>query len=296
MKHAGINVMDVKTREGDYDGSKVYTISLPTQLGMEGAGIVEAVGDGVRDLEVGDRVAYCLVWNSYAELAVVPAWRVAKVPDALHLARAGTSTFQGFTAHYLVNDVGALKPGMRCLVHAAAGGVGQMMVTLASRLGATVFGTVKHEGQMKIARERGAADVFLSADGAFVDPILAATGGKGVDVVFDSVGAPTLRQDFRVTRTKGLVVNFGASAGSVEDLDPAELGEAGSIFLTRPRLDDHLQDGDAIRARAADLYAQMVDGDFGVPVARRYHFEEIKQAHEDLAAGKVAGKAGLDFV
>lgn len=295
MKHTGVNVMDVKTRNGDYDGAKVYGTSLPTQLGMEGAGIVEAVGTDVRDVAVGDRVAYCLVWNSYAELAVVPAWRLAPVPNALPLAVAGTSTFQGFTAHYLVNDVARLVAGSTCLIHAAAGGVGAMMVALAARKGARVFATVRTDDQKRAASERGASEVMLSQNGAFVDPILEATAGRGVDVVFDSIGKPTLRDDLRIVRRKGLIVNFGASAGSVDDLDPAELGEAGSVFLTRPRLDDYLPDASAVRARATDLYAQMIDGGFGVAVAAHYGFEQVRRAYEDLAAGKVDGKACLDF-
>ncbi|MBE7211721.1 MAG: zinc-binding dehydrogenase, partial [Gluconacetobacter diazotrophicus] len=275
IRHAGLNVMDVKTREGDYDGSAVYGIRLPTRVGMEGAGIVEAVGEGVSEPGIGDRVAYCLVWNSHAEFAVVPAAKVMRVPDALDLRIAGTSTFQGLTAHYLANDVGRLRAGMSCLVHAATGGVGRMLVSIAHRLGVAVYATVRREAGAEPVRQLGAAGVFPAADGAFVDPVLEATGGAGVDVVFDAIGAPTLRHDLRVVRTRGLVASYGQSGGRVGDLDPAELGERGSLFLTRPRLQDYLGEGAALRARANDLYRQMVDGGFHVPLGRSYSLDRI---------------------
>ena len=286
MAYAGINLMDVGTRKGAFANSKTYPVHLPTTIGMEGAGTVERAGAGVTDFRPGDRVAYCLVWNSHAAFAVVPAWQLVHVPQAAPLHLAAAATFQGCTVHYLAIDVGRLGPGRSCLVHAAAGGVGQLLVGFAARLGATVYGTVRDEDQKRVARELGALDVFLSGNGGFVAPLLELTGGAGVDVVFDSVGKPTLRDDFKVTRKKGLVVNFGSSAGAVDDLDPAELGEAESLYLTRPRLGDHLPDADTIQARAAALYAGLADGTLSLSLGRRYAMEQIGVAHANLEEGK----------
>lgn len=295
LAHAGLNVMDVATRKGAFATSQTYPVRLPTTLGMEGAGTVERVGAGVTGLKAGDRVAYCLVWNSYAEFAVVPAWQVVSVPDDVPLATAAAATFPGFTAHYLATDVGRLGPGRTCLVHAAAGGVGQLIVGFAARLGATVYGTVRSESQKQVARDRGAREVFLSGEGGFVTPLLEATGGTGVDVVFDSIGRPTLRDDFKVTRKKGLVVSFGASGGAVDDLGPAELGEAGSLYLTRPRLKDHLPDADTIRRRAAALYAGLADGGLSLRTGKRYAMEHVARAHDDIEQRTTGGKPLLDI-
>ena len=295
VAHAGIDVMDVGTRKGVFANSKTYPVHLPTTIGMEGGGTVERVGAGVTGFRSGDRVAYCLVWNSHAEYAVVPAWQLVHVPPAVPLSLAAAATFQGFTAHYLATDVGQLRPGRSCLVHAAAGGVGQLLVGFAARLGATVYGTVRTDDDKGTARERGARDVFLSGEGGFVAPLLELTRGAGVDVVFDSVGKPTLRDDFKVTRKKGLVVNFGASGGAVDDLNPAELGEAGSLYLTRPRLQDYLPNADTIQARAAALYAGLADGTLSLSLGRRYAMEQISVAQADLEAGKAGGKPVLDI-
>ncbi len=295
MAHAGINVMDVGTRKGVFATSRTYPVQLPTTIGMEGAGTVERVGAGVSGFSPGDRVAYCLVWNSHAEFAVVPAWQLVHVPQAVPLSLAAAATFQGFTAHYLATDVGRLGPGRSCLVHAAAGGVGQLLVGFAARLGAQVYGTVRHEDDKRIARERGARQVFLSANGGFVAPLLELTNGAGVDVVFDSIGKPTLRDDFKVTCKHGLVVSFGSSGGAVDDLNPAELGEAGSLYLTRPRLKDHLPDADTIQTRAAALYAGLADGALSLALGGHYAMEDIGLAHTDVEERKTGGKPLLDI-
>ncbi len=295
MAHAGINVMDVGTQKGVFASSQTYPVRLPTTIGMEGAGTVERIGAGVVRFQPGDRVAYCLVWNSHADFAVVPAWQLVHVPPELPLSVAAAATFQGFTAHYLATDVGRLGLGRTCLVQAAAGGVGQLLVGFALRLGATVYGTVRDAGQKQAARDRGVRDVFLSGQGEFVAPLLEATDGAGVDVVFDSVGKPTLREDFKAVRKRGLVVNFGVSGGAVDDLNPAELGEAGSLYLTRPRLKDHLPDAETIQGRADELYAGLTDGTLALPIGKRYAMERIAQAHADLEGGTAGGKPLLDI-
>lgn len=295
LRHSGINFMDVHTRQGKYAGSQTYPISIPTTLGIEGAGEVAALGPDVTGFALGDRVAYCLAWGSYAEYAVVPAWRVVPVPEALPLDRAAAAMFHGLTAHYLVDDVGRLGPGVTCLVHSASGGIGQLLVQLGTRLGATVYATTSTEAKAEVARQRGAAAAFLYDDGRFAEAVRDLTGGRGVDVVFDPIGRPTLRDSFRAARKRGLVVNFGAVGGPVRDLDPIELGEAGSLFLTRPRLADHLPDGPTVRRRAADIFGALLEGALSIEIAGRYSLDTVEEAHAALEERRVVGKPVLDL-
>jgi NADPH2:quinone reductase len=257
---------------------------------MEGAGEIVSVGADVRDLAVGDRVAWCIVWGSYAGYAAVPAWRVVKVPDALSLDMAAAALFHGLTAHYLANDAGRLAPGTSCLVHAASGGIGQILIQLAKRAGARVFAITSTQEKAAVARARGADTALLYEDGRFADAVCEATGGRGVDVVFDAIGAATLRDSFRATRKRGLVVNFGAVSGAVRDLDPLELGEAGSLFLTRPRLADHLPDAETTRRRAADIFAALLDGSLKIEIAGRYTLDNVEEAHHALESRRMVGK------
>jgi len=293
MAFAGINFMDVHTRQGKYRNSRTYPVRLPLTLGMEGAGTVTRVGSGVGRVEVGDRVAWCISWGSYADFAVVPEARLARVPDGIPLDLAAATVFQGATAHYLTHDVGRLGPGTTCLVHAASGGIGQLLVQFARRLGARVLATTSSEAKATVARELG-ADVVVGYDD-FAEAIRAATHGAGVDVVFDAVGRTTLRESFRATRTKGLVVNYGSVAGSLSDLDPIELGEAGSLFLTRPRLADHLADPETVQRRADDVFAGLLDGSLSMQINGRFGFEEIEEAHAALEERRQIGKSVLDL-
>lgn len=295
IRHSGINFMDIHTREGKYANSRTYPVTLPCTLGMEGAGQVEAVGEGVQNLQRGDRVAWCIVWGSYAEYAVVPAWRTVKVPAALPLEMAAAVLFHGYTAHYLAHDVGRLAPGMSCLVHAASGGIGQILIQLAKRSGARVFATTSTAQKAQVARERGADMAVLYDDGRFADVIRDATDGRGVDVVFDSIGKATLRDSLRATRKRGLVVNYGTVSGSVRDLDPIELGEAGSLFLTRPRLADHLPDAATIQRRADDIFNALLDGSLKISIAGRYTLDNVGEAHAALEARRMVGKPILDI-
>jgi NADPH:quinone reductase len=292
--YAGINFMDVHTRQGKYARSRTYPVRLPCTLGMEGAGHVAAVGDRVGDYANGDRVAYCIVWGSYAEYAVVPAWRVVKVPDAIPLDVAAASVFQGYTAHYLANDVGRLDPGRTCLVHAASGGIAQILIQLAKRLGARVYATTSTMEKAQVARACGADFVTLYDDGGFADVIRRETGSRGVDVVYDAIGKVTLRDSLRATRRSGLVVNYGSVSGPVQDLDPIELGEAGSLFLTRPRLADHLLDAAAIQRRAEDLFGALADGSLRIGIAGRYTLDNVEEAHAALEERRMVGKPVLE--
>ncbi|WP_158742983.1 quinone oxidoreductase [Acidisphaera sp. L21] len=296
LAHAGINFMDIHTRQGKYAGSVTYPVRLPTTLGVEGAGEIAALGAGVDGFALGDRVAYCLHWGSYAEYAAVPAWQVVPVPGDVPLDLAAASMFHGLTAHYLAHDVGRLGPGVTCLVHAASGGIGQLLVQIASSLGATVFATTSTAAKAEIARARGATEAMLYADGGFADAVRDRTDGSGVDVVFDPIGRPTLRDSFRATRKRGLVVSFGTVGAAVTDLNPIELGEAGSLFLTRPRLADHLPDAATIRRRAADIFSGLASGSLSIGIAGRYRLDGVEEAHEALEERRMVGKPVLDLL
>lgn len=293
VRCAGINFMDIHTRQGKYKASRTYPVRLPCTLGMEGSGDVVKVGAGVTSFEPGDRVAWCISWGAYAEYAVVPATRLAHIPDSIAYDLAAAAIFQGSTAHYLIDDVGQIKAGSTCLIHAASGGIGQLLVQLAKRRGATVFATTSSESKAEVARKHGADHVMLYDDGRFADRVREATGGKGVDVVYDAVGRTTLRDSFRATRVRGLVVNYGSVAGSLTDLDPIELGEAGSLFLTRPRLADHLADAETVQRRASDVFAALADGSLTIGISGRYTLDNVEEAHAQLEERRQLGKSVL---
>ncbi|WP_296257210.1 MULTISPECIES: quinone oxidoreductase family protein [unclassified Pseudomonas] len=288
---AGINFMDVHTRQGKYATSVTYPVRLPCTLGMEGSGVVVEVGEGVHQLTVGDRVAWCIAWGSYAEYAAVPAQRVATIPDAIDFDMAAAAIFQGATAHYLVDDIARLGPGSSCLIHAASGSIGQLLIQMAKARGARVFATASSERKCAIAIERGAHQAMLYDQGRFAERIREATQSKGVDVVFDSLGKSTLRDSFRACRTRGLVVNYGNVSGSVTDLDPIELGEAGSLFLTRPRLADHMADGATVQRRADAVFAAILEGSLKVEIEGRYRLEEVQAVHARIEAREQIGKS-----
>src|ERR1700730_2257086 len=258
LAYSGINFMDIHTRQGKYAASRTYPQTMPTTLGIEGAGTVEAGGSGVYDFRVREKVAYCLSWGSYADYAIVAAWRVVHVPEELPLELAAAAMFHGLTAHYLAYDLGKFGPGVTCLVHSASGGIGQLLVQIGARLGATIYATTSTEAKAQVARKRGATAAFLYDDGRFADTARDLTGGRGVDVVFDPVGKPTFRDSLRATRTKGLVVSFGSVGGSVKDIDPIELGEAGSLLLSSARLADHLTGSDNIPRPASDIFLALL--------------------------------------
>lgn len=290
---AGINFMDIGTRQGRYAKSQTYKVSLPCTLGMEGAGEVVAVGAGVSRLRVGDRVAWCLAWGSYADYAAVPESLVAQLPDGISFEQAAAAMFQGCTAHYLVNDVARMRAGVSCLVHAASGSIGQIIVQMASRLGARVIATASSAEKREVARGRGADLVLGYQD--FDVHVRNATQGAGVDVVFDAVGKTTLRTSMRCTRRRGLIVNYGSVSGPVVDFDPLELGEAGSLFLTRPRLGDHMESAQEVQHRADSVFAGILEGWLKIDVAARYTLDDVGVAHDLLVSRKMIGKPILQI-
>jgi NADPH:quinone reductase len=280
----GVNFIDTYQREGR------YPMALPYVPGLEGAGRVRAVGSGVRDVAVGDRVAWAEVMGSYAELAVVPADKAVPVPDSVPDEQAVAALLQGMTAHALTHDVYPIRPGDDVLVHAAAGGVGQLLTQFAVARGARVIATVSTPEKAALARRAGAADVVLYTE---VDDLAAAvrdlTGGTGVAAAYDGVGRDTIDASLASLRPRGIVVLFGAASGAVPPIDPMRLYN-GSFFLTRPRLYDYVITTQELRARAAAVYASVGEDALTVRIGHRYPLAEARTAHEDLQSRRTTGK------
>ncbi len=287
---AGVNFIDVYMRNGSYVRSQTYQTPLPMTLGMEGVGEVVEVGPGVDRVRAGDRVGYCLVRGSYAEYAAVPAWRLAKIPEGVPDPVATTLMLQGCTAHYLTHSCYELKPGSTCLVHAGAGGVGQLLVQLAKLRGATVLATVGSADKAEIAKARGADHAILYRERDFREAVMEITGGKGVDVVYDAVGKDTIARSIRSLRRRGLCVNYGGASGLVNSIEPLELGEAGSVYFTRPHLADYTATAEEIEWRTGDLFRWYLEGKLTVAIDREYPLAEAAEAHRHLEGRGTRGK------
>lgn len=294
LAYAGVNYIDVYMRSGIYARSHTYQTPLPMTIGMEGAGTVAAVGADVRGYSPGDTVAYCLSRGSYAQYAAVPAWRVVKVPAAVDLATATTLMLQGCTAHYLSHSAFALGPGHICLVHAGAGGVGQLLIQLAKLRGATVITTVGGPDKAALAKQRGADHTILYRDADFRAAVMDITNGRGVDVVYDSVGRDTIARSIRSLRRRGLCVMFGTSSGTVAGIDPLEIAEAGSIYFTRPHLADYMASAEEIRGRADDLFAAVAAKKLVVTVDRTFPLAQAADAHRLIESRGTRGKLLLE--
>jgi NADPH2:quinone reductase len=290
LAYAGINFMDVYMRSGHYARSHTYKTPLPMVIGMEGGGTVAALGAGASGVAVGDRVAYCIVRGAYAEYAAVPAWKLVKVPSDVPLPVATALMLQGFTAHYLTHSAFALGPGHTCLVHAAAGGVGQLLVQLAKLRGATVIATAGSPEKMAIARERGADHVIAYREQDFREEVMRITGGTGVDVVYDAVGKETISRSIRSLKRRGLCVNYGGASGLVASVVPLELAEAGSVFFTRPHLADYIATPEELAWRATDLFAAWRGGKLAVTIDREFPLADAATAHRYLESRSTKGK------
>lgn len=287
---AGVNFIDVYMRNGLYVKSHTYAQSLPMTLGMEGAGTVVAIEPGDHGLAPGQRVAYCTELGSYAELAAVEAWKLVPVPDDVPLDIATTLMLQGSTAHYLSHSLFPLRPGQRCLIHAASGGVGQLLVQLAKARGAEVFASVGSEEKAEIATKNGADHAILYKEQNFVDVVLEATGGEGVHVVYDSIGKATIGGSLNVTRRRGTCVNYGAASGAVEAVSPLELAEAGSVFFTRPHLADYISNRAERLLRANQLFDLYREGKLNVTIDTTFALEDAAEAHRTIENGRTKGK------
>lgn len=290
LAYAGLNFIDIYMRSGEYARSQTYQTPLPMVIGMEGCGTVSALGPGVVDLKVGERVAYCIVRGSYAEYASVPAWKLVKVPADVPDPVATTLMLQGLTAHYLSHSACALDARHTCLVHAGAGGVGQLLVQCAKLRGATVIATAGNAEKAAIARARGADHVILYRETDFRDAVMRITVGRGVDVVYDAIGRDTISRSIRSLRRRGLCINYGGASGLVRSIEPLELGEAGSVFFTRPHLADYIGTPEELSWRAGDLFDAWRQGKLAVGVDQEFPLEEAAAAHRYLEAGKTKGK------
>jgi NADPH2:quinone reductase len=280
---SGVNFIDIYFRTG------LYKADLPIAIGSEGAGTVEAIGEGVTEVAPGDRVAYAMARGSYAEYAVVPGAQLVKIPAHLDFQRAAAAMLQGMTAHYLTHSTYALKAGDTCLVHAAAGGAGGLIVQMAKNLGARVLGTVSTAEKAQIARVSGADEVILYTEREFDVEARRLTGGRGVDVVYDSVGKTTFEKSLNALRPRGTLALFGQSSGSVPPIDPAILAK-GSLFLTRPGLPHYLLTREELLWRAGEVLDAIDAGTLRLRIDRTYPLAEAAAAHRDLESRKTAGK------
>ena len=281
---AGVNFIDIYFRTG------LYPADPPFTNGQEGAGVVEAVGSDVTSLQPGDRVAYTGVRGSYAEYASVAADRLVKIPDGVDTKTAAAIMLQGMTVHYLTHSTFALKPGDTCLVHAAAGGVGLILVQTAKMLGATVIGTCSTEEKAANVRAAGGDHVILYTEQDFEAEVKKITEGKGVDVAYDSVGQATWEGSLNCLRPRGMAVYYGNASGPVPPIAPLELTKRGSLFMTRPSLFHYVATREELESRASDVLGWVRDGKLNVKIGGEYPLAEAAQAQIDLAARKTSGK------
>ncbi|MGH9719700.1 MAG: quinone oxidoreductase family protein [Bryobacteraceae bacterium] len=281
---AGVNFIDVYFRTG------LYKTELPATLGMEGAGVVESVGAEVSGLEPGDRVAWAMERGSYAEYAAAPAWKLVKIPRGVSMETAAAAMLQGMTAHYLTRSTYPIAKGDVAVVHAAAGGAGQLVVQMAKASGARVIGTVSTEAKAAIAREAGADEVILYTQQDFEVEVKRITGGRGADVIYDSVGVATFMKGLNCLRPRGMMVLFGQSSGPVPPVDPGILNAKGSIYLTRPSLAHYAANRQELAWRVGEVLSSAAAGDLKIRIDKTYGLAGAAQAHRDLEARKTMGK------
>jgi NADPH:quinone reductase len=281
---SGVNFIDTYQREGR------YKVQLPFVLGQEGAGIVSAVGAEVTSLKPGDRVAWASVLGSYAEYAAVPADRLVAIPPGVTEQQAAAAMLQGMTAHYLTHDTFPLKKGQTALIHAAAGGVGSLLVQMAHNLGVRVIGTVSTGEKAALARQAGVDEIILYSKSDFEAETKRITANQCVDVVYDGVGKTTFEKGLNVLRPRGYMVLFGGSSGAVPPFDPIELSTKGSLFLTRPALVHYIASTEELRARAGAVLAMIAEGTLKLRIEHTYKLADARQAHLEMEGRKTTGK------
>ena len=280
----GLNYIDTYHREG------LYPVDLPCIPGMEAAGTVEAIGEGVDHVAVGDRVAYAGVLGAYAELAAVDAAQLVPVADGVELETGAAAMLQGLTAHYLAHSTFPLTSEHTALVHAAAGGVGLLLVQMAKKLGARVIGTVSTEEKEALARGAGADSVIRYTEVDFEAETMNLTDGKGVDVIYDSVGKTTFDKGLNVLRPRGYMVLFGQSSGPVEPFDPGILNARGSLYLTRPTMFHYVSERAELLQRAGDVFDWIGSGELDLRIGDRFPLAEAAEAHRALQGRRTTGK------
>jgi NADPH:quinone reductase len=281
---AGVNSIDGQFRDGR------LRMPLPFIPGQEGAGVVTAAGPQVSVVKAGDRVAWSGTLGSYAEYVAAPEDHLVPVPTSISDEQAAAAMMHGLTAHYLANDAHKLKAGETALVHAAAGGVGLLLVQMARAIGARVIGTASSEEKARLAREAGADEVIVFTQQDFEAEVKRLTGGKGVDVVYDGVGKATFEKNLNVMRLRGMLVLYGMSSGPVPPVDPAKLSEKGSLYMARTTLAHFTATREELLARTGALFGMIAEGKLKLRIAKTYPLAEAPQAHRDMEARKIAGK------
>ncbi len=284
---AGLNFIDVYFRTG------IYKSQLPFTPGMEAAGVVDAVGEGVKSVVPGDRVAYAMNMGTYAEYALVNAWQLVKIPDSIDDRTAAAAMLQGMTAHYLAFSTFSLRNSETALIHAAAGGVGLLLVQVAKRIGAKVIGTVGNDAKAQLALEAGADDVVVYEKQDFEREAKRITEGRGVDVVYDSVGRMTFDKSLNCLRRRGTMVLFGQSSGPVPPIDLNTLNAKGSIYVTRPSLAHYTATADELEWRAGDILKWIAAGKLKIRIDRTFSLKDAAAAHRALESRQTAGKVLL---
>lgn len=287
LETAGVNFVDTYQRSGQYN------MSLPYTPGSEGGGVVDTLGPEVEGLAPGDPVAYAMQLGAYADYAVVPAWKLVPVPPGVNLLTATAAMLQGMTAHYLTHDTYPIQSGDTALIHAAAGGVGLLLVQLAKLRGARVIGTVSTGEKELLAREAGADEIIRYTERDFEDEVRRLTDGRGVDVVYDSVGRDTFYKSLNCLRPRGYMVLFGQSSGAVEPIDPQILNRKGGLFLTRPALHHYNHDRAEVLRRANDLFDWIGSGQLSVRIDKTFPLAEAAEAHRYLENRQSKGKVLL---
>jgi NADPH2:quinone reductase len=289
VRHAAIGVNFIDT----YHRSGLYPVEFPFVPGVEGSGTITAVGDGVDDLAVGDRVAWSGVPGSYAETQAVPATSAVPVPDGVDLEQAAAVILQGLTAHYLATSTFPLGDGDVCLVHAGAGGVGLLLTQIAKMRGARVITTVGSDAKVSLSRQAGADDVIVYTQTDFKKAVEELVGERAVDVVFDGVGAATFDKGIQLLRPRGMMVTFGNASGPVPEVAPLVLSQNGSLFLTRPTLADYVSTREELTGRTSDLFSWIAEGRLNVTIGDRYALGDAAEAHTALESRATTGKVLL---
>ncbi len=284
LEAIGVNYIDIYHRTG------LYKVPLPFIPGMEAAGVVEAIGKEVKEVSVGDRVAYAMTLGAYAEYAAVPSLRLVQLPEAISYSVAAAIMLQGMTAHYLLRSTYPVKKENTILVHAAAGGVGLLLIQIAKQIGARIIGTVSTDVKADAARNAGADKVIVYTREDFEKEVKDYTAGRGVDVVYDSVGKDTFEKSLNVLKPRGMLALFGQSSGPVPPFDLGQLSAKGSLFLTRPTLSHHINERTELLWRANELFSLISDGTVKVKIDSVIKLAEVRKAHELLEARKTIGK------
>lgn len=287
VEAAGLNFIDIYYRKG------LYKTDLPFIPGLEAAGVVRTVGPGVDGLKSGDRVAYAMSMGAYAKYAAVPAWKLVPLPSGIDFRSGAAAMIQGMTAHYLTHSTYSLKSGETALVHAGAGGVGLLLTQIAKLRGARVFSTVSNEAKAKLAREAGADEVIIYTEKSFEQEVKKLTEGKGVEVVYDSVGKSTFEGSLNCLRPRGYLVLFGQASGPVLSFDPQILNAKGSLFLTRPSLGHYAATREELLSRAGDVLKWISEGGLKVRIDRTYPLSDASKAHIALESRQTTGKVLL---